>query len=181
MRRAELLQSDKDMIVRVYDWLKAAKEDGTLIGWFGKRLVLWLDNWSEERRESMITILTTPIWHIPDKLMVDSAQGFHDLCLLEFSIEPAHLVRRFAPFNLDVSGIQELLVHVPLVPAACLPDLELLTQLGFFELLDADERVREERAALHDKAASRILAEVIEDRRPVPQFFQHALELSEGC
>lgn len=156
-------------------WLRAKDGEGNLIGWFGKNLVMRFENLSEDDKDrvSEVPLLNsknsgTPLFH--------SVIRYDELLLLEFPSKPTELTLYFEQYQiLDVGCDQDFLEKIRRIPSECADDLEMLAAIDFFEINQLDQRHKEERLKLYNKAASRVLAVIAEDRKPVPAWEQEEL------
>jgi hypothetical protein len=175
---AKHAKDNHEKAMRFMNWLKRMQEQSALIGWFGNILVLWLEDFHDEDKNE---VRGGPIFTSRRGTcsLIGMVEYVSDICLIEFVADPPELVEYLSRFSIhEAQSIQDALVGISAVPESCIQDLELLTRMDFFEHLCANERECDERSKLQEKIISRILANVVEDRRPTPYFEQLAIAIA---
>lgn len=174
LESAKYVEDNRKIAGRFLNWLETLKDEKIVVGWFGNALVLWFEGVDLEKKYKLVE---RPLFVDRSGIhpLIGPMRFVNGLFLVDFVVAPPELVGYFARFGIqETQPIHDSLFGIPVVPSGCVQDLELLTQMNFFDIVKANERECEEWFNLQNKIVSRILANIVDDRRPVPDFQQLA-------
>lgn len=176
-RMQECIQENAIAAEKLMRWLTTLQQRNAMVGWHKKTLVVWLD---ASDKDEVIGMMSSSHFRSVNggfSLFGSISGDAHGLYRFHFSAEPEALAEEYSSWGVDaLTPVWELLSQIPNVPQACIPHLEVLEKSCFWEVLKASENEQDEHAHLFKKVVSRLLAEVVEDRRPVPSFEQYSFE-----
>lgn len=160
------------------EWLRAVRERATIVGWHGTTFVIWVhEEWDQFRDLGQLHQFFTK--SLVFSMFEACSCTSNGLVIYRCGGEKEWFRGRCARWGLpELEPLERLLLAAPAIPAACVDDLESLSAASFYELLDASEEEQKEWSLFTRKVTSRIIAEVMEDRKPVPEFKQYCFELA---
>jgi len=156
-------------------WLRAIEETATIIGWFDHTFVVWVDaEWSQFQSLGQLHHF------LVDKRVLSIFEGCsssaNGLVMFECGGSRDWMRGRSARWGVsELEPLERMLVAAPDVPTACLDELRSLHSVSFFDELRASDAERREWSLYKRKVTSRILAEVLEERKSVPYVEQQGI------
>jgi hypothetical protein len=174
----ERQQFNAQALKTALEWLRAIENKSTIIGWFDRTFVVWADpEWEQFRSLGQLHHFFAQ-GRVFSMFESCSSTG-SGLVLYECGGGKGWMRGRCARWGLpELEPLERMLIDAPLVPSACIEDLQSLDFVSFYDEMHASEDERRELGVHREKVTSRVLAEVMEYRKPVPDFEQYCIEMA---
>lgn len=163
------------------EWLRTIEEKTTVIGWCDSTFVVWAHEDGDLRRS-----LGQLHHFLVEKRVFSLFEGClgtaNGIVLFECGGDQDWMRGRCAKWGVpELEPLERMLLAAPPAPSACVDDLRRLMSVSFHDEMRASEDELREWRLHTEKVTSRVLAEVMEDRKPVPHFEQCCIEMVDAA
>lgn len=179
--REERRQFNAQALGVAFEWLRTIEEKTTVIGWCDSTFVVWAHEEGDLRRS-----LGQLHHFLVEKRVFSLFEGClgtaNGLVLFECGGDKDWMRGRCVKWGLpDLEPIERMLLAAPSVPSGCVDDLRRLMAVSLHDEMRASEDEQREWRLHIEKVTSRMLAEVMEDRKPAPHFEQCCIEMADAA
>jgi len=178
--REERRQFNAQALGVALEWLQTIEEKTTVIGWCDTTLVVWVNE-----GEDLFRSLGQLHHFLVEKRVFSIFEGCsgtaNGILLFECQGDQDWMRGRCAKWGLpELEPLERMLLAAPPVPPGCVDDLRQLMSVSFCDEMRASEDEQRAWRRHIEKVTSRMLAEVMEDRKPVPDFEQCCIEMADA-